>query len=101
MTLRVRHQAVQLDQADGARRIATFASLKPGTDYSAREATPVEGNWVQSSPLDSEGNPINPQTGTPRHRGLYGARVTSATTAHIRRRVAPRASGATRTDSTS
>jgi len=43
--------------------IATFASLKPGTDYSAREATPVEGNWVQSSPLDSDGNPINPQTG--------------------------------------
>jgi hypothetical protein len=43
--------------------VATFASLKPGTDYSAREATPLEGNWVQSSPLDGNGAPINPQVG--------------------------------------
>lgn len=38
-------------------------SLAPGDDYSVREATPVQGNWVQSAPVDASGSPINPQTG--------------------------------------
>ena len=42
---------------------ATFLSLSPATDYTAREAMPVQANWVQSSPHDASGNPINPQTG--------------------------------------
>lgn len=42
---------------------ATFLSLLPATDYTAREAMPLQSNWVQSSPHDSHGNPINPQTG--------------------------------------
>ena len=42
---------------------ATFGTLVPANDYSLREATPVQSNWVQSSPRDSSGNPINPQAG--------------------------------------
>ena len=38
-------------------------AVAPGGDYSLRESTPVQSNWVQSSPHDSHGNPINPQTG--------------------------------------
>jgi hypothetical protein len=40
-----------------------WSSLAPGNDYAVREATPVEGNWVQSAPVDGSGAPINPQTG--------------------------------------
>ena len=42
---------------------ATFASLLPANDYTAQEGTPVQSNWVQTSPHDGSGNPINPLTG--------------------------------------
>jgi len=42
---------------------AIFPSLAPASDYTVREGTPVEGNWVQSSPHDGNGAPINPVTG--------------------------------------
>ena len=42
---------------------AIFGSLLPASDYTVREGTPIEGNWVQSSPHDGSGNPINPVTG--------------------------------------
>ncbi len=44
---------------------AGYASwtVKPGNDYSLREGTPSQTNWVQSSPVDRNGDPINPQTG--------------------------------------
>jgi hypothetical protein len=42
---------------------ATFLSLLPATDYTAREATPVQSNWVQSTPHDGSGNATNPLTG--------------------------------------
>lgn len=38
-------------------------SIKAGSDYSLREGTPDQTNWVQSSPVDANGDPINPQTG--------------------------------------
>lgn len=38
-------------------------SVVPGNDYALTEGTPLEGNWVQSSPVDGGGNPINPVTG--------------------------------------
>ena len=37
--------------------------IKAGSDYSLREGTPIQTNWVQSSPVDENGDPINPQTG--------------------------------------
>lgn len=37
--------------------------VKAGNDYSLREGTPNQTNWVQSSPVDGNGDPINPQTG--------------------------------------
>jgi hypothetical protein len=42
---------------------ATFHSLATASDYTAREAMPLQSNWVQSSPRDGAGNPVNPQTG--------------------------------------
>ena len=45
-----------------------------GNDYTVTEATPVEGNWVQSSPVDGLGHPINPQT---------GIKVYAGTTTHV------------------
>ena len=42
---------------------AIFPSLLPASDYTVREGTPIEGNWVQSSPHDGNGAPINPVTG--------------------------------------
>jgi hypothetical protein len=38
-------------------------STPTATDYNAFEATPLEGNWIQSAPVDGSGNPINPITG--------------------------------------
>lgn len=40
-----------------------WSSLAPGAGYRVSEATPVEANWVQSAPVDGNGNPINPVTG--------------------------------------
>lgn len=37
--------------------------VKAGNDYSLLEGTPNETNWVQSSPVDQNGDPINPQVG--------------------------------------
>lgn len=54
---------------------ATFGSLVPSNDYSVREATALESNWVQSAPRDGTGNPINPQTGIHVTAG-YTTRVT-------------------------
>ena len=45
------------------RRYRDVRSLAPGTDYSRAKRCRCNRNWVQSSPLDSDGNPINPQTG--------------------------------------
>ena len=42
---------------------AKFSSIALGGDYWMREGTPLEGNWVQSAPVDENNNPINPQTG--------------------------------------
>lgn len=44
--------------------------LPAGSDYSMTEATPNEGHWVQSTPRDSHGNAINPQTGVAVRKGL-------------------------------
>lgn len=46
--------------ANGA---ATWGGLPPGTGYSVLEATPLESNWVQSAPVDANGDPVNPITG--------------------------------------
>lgn len=48
----------------------TWFSLPAGNDYSITEATPIETNWVQSSPVDGAGNPVNPQTGQVIVKGL-------------------------------
>ncbi|MGH8086223.1 MAG: hypothetical protein ACREPV_13275 [Lysobacter sp.] len=37
--------------------------IKAGSDYSLREGTPDQTNWVQSAPVDANGDPVNPQTG--------------------------------------
>ena len=42
---------------------ALFSGLAVGSNYWVLEATPVETNWKQSSPVDGLGNPINPQVG--------------------------------------
>lgn len=54
---------------------ATFNSLLPASDYSVREATPVQSNWVQTSPRDASNNPVNPLTGIHVTAG-YTTRVT-------------------------
>lgn len=38
-------------------------SVLAASDYVVREGTPLQTNWVQSSPRDGAGNPINPLTG--------------------------------------
>lgn len=52
--------STRLTDSAGAAR---WSTLTVGSRYTVREATPVQGNWIQSAPVDGEGNPINPQTG--------------------------------------
>lgn len=52
--------STKLTNSDGA---ATWSALPSGSDYSVTEATPDQGNWVQSAPVDGDGSPINPVTG--------------------------------------
>lgn len=40
-----------------------WSSLAAGGGYWVSEAMPVEANWIQSAPVDGDGNPINPVTG--------------------------------------
>jgi hypothetical protein len=56
-------QSVSTQKPTDSYGYALFGSLHPATDYTVREGTPLESNWVQSAPVDSAGNPINPQTG--------------------------------------
>jgi hypothetical protein len=42
---------------------ATFGSVPIASDYSVREASPIQPNWVQTAPRDSSNAPINPLTG--------------------------------------
>ena len=45
--------------------IASWKPVAPG-GYTLREGTPIQTNWVQSSPVDANGDPINPQSLTAR-----------------------------------
>ena len=47
---------------------AQFSNIPVGSDYTMTEATPVEGNWVQSAPT-LNGAPVNPITGIQVHPG--------------------------------
>lgn len=40
--------------------IASWKPVAPG-GYTVREGTPIQTNWVQSSPVDANGDPINPR----------------------------------------
>lgn len=40
-----------------------WTGLAPGGGYWVAEGVPDQANWVQSAPVDGEGNPINPQAG--------------------------------------
>jgi len=42
---------------------ASWWGLAPGAGYSVLEGTPIETNWVQSAPVDINGDPVNPVTG--------------------------------------
>jgi hypothetical protein len=46
-----------------------WTSLAVGNGYWVREGTPVETNWVQSAPVDANGDPINPQAGLAVEKG--------------------------------
>ena len=63
MTLESASKLYSSTKPTNAYGYATFGSLLPANDYSLREGTPLQTNWVQSSPHDAQGNPINPQTG--------------------------------------
>ncbi len=63
MTLESASKLYSSTKPTNAYGYASFGSLLPANDYSMREATPLQTNWVQSSPHDAQGNPINPQTG--------------------------------------
>lgn len=62
MTLESVSKAVNSTKYTGGLGNAGWA-VKSGNDYSLREGTPDQTNWVQSSPVDDNGDPINPQTG--------------------------------------
>lgn len=62
MTLESVSKSVNSTRATNWSGIAGW-SIKAGSDYSIHEGTPNETNWVQSSPVDANGDPINPQTG--------------------------------------
>jgi hypothetical protein len=63
MTLGSAGSSAKSTKRTGYDGFATWTSLAPRSDYTMREAMPAESNWVQSAPVDSAGNPINPQTG--------------------------------------
>ena len=62
MSLESASQSFSSTLMTGAFGYATWGVL-PATDYTLREGTPLQSNWVQSSPVDGSGNPVNPQTG--------------------------------------
>lgn len=63
MTLTSASLPVDSTLSTDATGVARWLQVTPGNDYILTEATPVQGNWVQSSPVDLNGAPINPQTG--------------------------------------
>lgn len=62
MTLESSSHSFNSTKYTGLYGYASWA-VKPGNDYSLREGTPSQTNWVQSFPVDGNGDPINPQTG--------------------------------------
>lgn len=62
MTLESVSKSFDSTKYTGTGGVAGWA-VKAGNDYSLREGTPNQTNWVQSSPVDANGDPINPQTG--------------------------------------
>jgi hypothetical protein len=75
MTVESASKLFSSTKATGSGGLALFASLLPAGDYTVREATPVETNWVQSAPRDANGDPINPVTGVS-VTAYYTTRVT-------------------------
>lgn len=63
MTLESASKAFSATQATDSFGYATWQA-RPATDYTLREGTPVQTNWVQSSPVDGQGQPVNPQATT-------------------------------------
>lgn len=63
MTLERAFSGTASTRATNSDGVVLWSSLAPGSDYAVREATPVQGNWVQSAPVDGSGTPVNPQTG--------------------------------------
>ncbi|WP_189453318.1 hypothetical protein [Cognatilysobacter bugurensis] len=52
-------RSTQLTNSSGQAR---WSLLPAGGGYWVGEAMPVESNWVQSAPVDADGNPVNPVT---------------------------------------
>jgi len=98
MTLTSVTRAVDSTRFTNANGYASWGVLA-ASDYALQEGAPVQGNWVQTTPTDGSGHPVNPLTGIV----VTGGHTTQLTFGNYCTKAAAdarRGSGATRTAST-